>query len=456
MYVVRSTALFRTEEPAIPRWSRLWSCVFLIAAVSACSATPELTPRQGRYVGDQVSFRLSGTTISDIRLSGIECRVPHPDNPVLALCLERAPGVASESIKIVGLTIGAAVGDVRLDGTFDGAGNASGNWEFATECGLSEQPCVSDGAWSATWREPLITDTYVPDAAGEIDSGPSDLGPDPGPDIGTDTPLGPPAPPEATVSQKAAHNLVLDRRQRAGVAGFQMDTAINTAAQAHADYFSAHVSEYQASGLSPHRQNVDWTEGFTGVTVGDRLSAAGAGAGGGGAYEVMAFSNTTGGAIDGWMDTLYHRIPLIHPNATQWGYGEVIGGASCQVGDVLYGPAQTTIAKWPASSATGVDLSWNGLESPQPPLPAGESYPSGPVVTVSFGHSVGALSQAALTVKASGAEVPVMSRDPSDDSWLSSTWSLYALDPLTPNTTYVVSFAGLGAVPQTWEFTTRP
>lgn len=435
----------------------------LCGSLLACSDS--FTPRDGLYFGPRISFRVSAGQVSDIRLFGVECRVPHPENEALALCLERAPGWISGTVAIEGSTFSASLEEVGLAGTFSAdALDVQGTWTFETSCKAGGQlPCVAEGQWQASWQQELQpqpdVDTGAPDSAsGPDDSGSAaDTSPTGPPDVPSDHgPLGNPPPAGVSDGQEAAQHAIEQRRQRSGVGSIAMDEALNLAAQNHADYYSAHADKYASSGLNPHSENPDWPQGYTGAGLGERLSYAGVVMGGGGSYEVMAFSSTTEGAIDGWMATLYHRIPLIHPNAERWGYGEVLSGARVQVGDVVYANTTTSgPAYWPPPDANGVDTSWGGYESPQPPLPAGESYPSGPVITVSFPlGEAGTLSTATLKDKASGQSIPIMVRDPSNDSWLSSTWAMYSLDPLEPSTTYIVSFEGSQDV--SWEFTTAP
>ena len=173
----------------------------------------------------------------------------------------------------------------------------------------------------------------------------------------------------------------------------------------------------------------------------------------------MAFSGTPAGAMWGWMSTLYHRIPLVHPNLERWGFGLAASGAHAEVGNMAQG---VTInpgpARWPVPGATGVDVSWNGAESPQPPLPEGESYPSGPIVTITFEKGSAPLLVFAELVGPAGEVVPSQVQHPGNDSWLKETWALYPYSPLAGGTSYTVTFKGTIAgepVIEEWVFTTH-
>ncbi len=47
----------------------------------------------GFYSGERVTFQVLGmTAVTDLRLSGMECRVPFPENDMLSICRYQAPG----------------------------------------------------------------------------------------------------------------------------------------------------------------------------------------------------------------------------------------------------------------------------------------------------------------------------------------------------------------------------
>ena len=67
------------------------------------------------------------------------------------------------------------------------------------------------------------------------------------------------------------------------------------------------------------------------------------------------------------------------------------------------------------------------------------------------------LTSASL-VDSVGHSVAVQVQSPDNDPWLSSTWALYAFDPLVSGQTYTVTFNGVvfgESVTDEWTFTTR-
>ncbi|MEE2779349.1 MAG: hypothetical protein VYE15_02415 [Myxococcota bacterium] len=436
----------------------------MLCVLAACSS--ESAPAaDGLYLGDRVSFRLTDGKVSEFRFTGISCHIPNPDHFELTLCLARPTSLLPEgtlpmSGKRFSGDIAGVVLDVRVSGSV-----ADGTWFYQGSCDdfvcgdVQPCSCAANGPWTAIYTPEQNFDVGGP---GDQDAG---VEPQPGEDAGGGPVLTPSvdqgeavAPESASALQLEANGLLAEIRAQVGVNMAEQTEPINAAAQSHADYYALHVEQYYQTNTSAHLENADWPEGFTGVSFMDRMAAQGAAAGGGG-NEVMAFSGTPAGAMWGWMSTLYHRIPLVHPNLVRWGFGLAQGGTKAEVGNMAMGTtANPGPARWPVPDATGVDTSWNGAESPQPPLPQGESYPSGPIITITFEKGSAPVLVFAELVNSSGEVVPAQVQHPGNDSWLKESWSIYAYSPLSPATTYTVTFKGtMGADPviEEWSFTTH-
>ncbi len=165
-------------------------------------------------------------------------------------------------------------------------------------------------------------------------------------------------------------------RWQSGLPPLDMIDAINKACQAHCDYYVTHLDKYQSTGTSPHNENPAWSEGFTGVAPWDRMGHFGYS---GGASEVIAFVHNPIGSVDGWMATLYHRIPFMDATLTACGYGAAGSGTwqnSSKIdtmdfgwndadGSTYKGPVLEGI--YPPPGSSGIPPSFDGLETPQPP-----------------------------------------------------------------------------------------
>jgi hypothetical protein len=465
---------FRTPPNGWPLAALRLALVALLCASGACDGGSGVDggegPTEGLYLGTDVSFRVADGYAFDFRFSHIECRVPHPDNEAVALCLNRPDGQPDDQLSLVGVELRGQVGDLYVEGLIQGS-EASGTWRMESSC-YDGSTCEAEGAWSASWKdEPGGSNPMPPVGTGPPVGTDSESAPGTQPSGGSSEggAVGEPGAPApgASESQLTAWEAFEAVRMEAGLPMPRQDDALNAASQAHADYFALHAAQYESTGLNPHEENPAWEEGFSGTGIGERLSFHGA-SGGSGWGEVMAFTGTEAAAVHGWVDTLYHRIPFVHPNTTSWGFGIANGGTKCEVMDYSLGTAVALGATnwevaghlgvpWPAPNATEVDTSWNGAESPQPPLPQGESYPSGPIITLSFASGT-ALSLTSATLSSPVGDVPVQVQTPDNDPWLSSTWSLYAYAPLDAMSTHTVTVEGIvNAEPYeaSWIFTTR-
>jgi hypothetical protein len=128
--------------------------------------------------------------------------------------------------------------------------------------------------------------------------------------------------------------------------------------------------------------------GFTGATAQAREIAAG--------YpNTLAYTevaNTYGNnptlAVPSWIDTPFHRIPLLDPWTVDMGYGGAVG---CDVIDIGRGKSTVptnAIVVYPYDGQINVPPAWNGLEAPAPPAPASGWPSSYPISVYSQGISV--------------------------------------------------------------------
>jgi uncharacterized protein YkwD len=391
-------------------------------------------PNEGNWLGEHLYFACDGESVSDVRPLDVSCSGTLDGLP----CTASFAGLLAGSLPIArDGAFSGVLGTITLDGRFTSATEAGGTLVFDAPDGC----CRAEVAWTATWRPPQYADAAAPDAGAGADL----VRPD----------------DDLTPAQAAAIRITNEWRARIGAAPLASSAPIHRAAQAHADYFAANCDRLRAEGLSPHVESAEHP-GYTGASFFDRLQAQGwSGAGG---WEIMAFQADPAEAIEAWLETLYHRIPLVHPNAIEAGYGGAAGsgdgcrGAQVDVMDFGRGRTDATApVRFPPDGATDVRPSWHGLESPQPPLPPGESYPSGPIVTLTFPEGPALSVTGHRLAGPDGVDIPHVLRTPSDDRYLDGTIALYAHDPLAPGTTYDVTLEGrrgTAAFAETWTFTT--
>jgi hypothetical protein len=257
-------------------------------------------------------------------------------------------------------------------------------------------------------------------------------------------------------------------RWQSGLPPLDMIEGLNDACQAHCDYWVTHIDQYNATGLSPHDENPSWSEGFTGVNFWERDAYFGYAAG---ASEVIAFMHHPEGSVDGWMNTLYHRIPFMNAQMVAMGYGAAGGGGwqnSTKIDTVDFGSVDAAgtsysgpVAEgiYPPPGSSGIPVSFDGMESPQPPPPP-SGYPSGTIISVTWSGNAGfKVTSHKIWAEDDQQELPHVWLDPGSDANLAgaSTIALYPYKPLSPGKRYWVSIVGEkngAAWEKTWDFYT--
>lgn len=400
-------------------------------------------PPRGTWQGDFIDFTVTTAGVQAIAVHDVSCK------SVAKHCTDELDDqLFSEGLSIEKRTNASAgtewhlVGDLgpltKIDGIFMPL--EAEPWAFTSVQGtltFVSDDCACDKTtffWSTSFVPPK--DPNEPDAGG---TGPGGAVPD-----------------DATPEQIKALERVNWYRDQLGIPLVDMQASLNAMASDHCACYWSHVSEYQTTGMSPHSENPAWDPPCYG-DLGARASEHGVSLGGG-VSEVMAFVNNPTKAVDGWVATLYHRLPLTDPGTKAIGYGAATqcdtinssGGASSSDWEVVY----------PYDGQQDVDLSWDGAESPQPPPPPG-GYPSGPIITIQFGGGVTFTIKSSSISDETGTEVPHTLLTPKNDTNLagSSTASLYSHDPLQPETNYTVRLEGTRVSQpwsKTWSFRTAP
>ena len=327
----------------------------------------------------------------------------------------------------------------------------------ATMASLSLNACGGGGAGDAPEPPPppVPTPSPSPAPAGPIDA-----------QLAVPTPVG------YDAERLAAFNRLNEIRLSAGLGMLAQSAAMDRAAQAHADWMIANDS-------FTHEETAG-TVGFTGESWPRRDEAFGYVPVEGG--EVIAGSGHGGAEVDALANGVYHRAGMLAFEPVDvgvgWSKGVAANVSMPLVIDITRPGADTTrgmgqsaqasihgAAIWPIDGAHGVPVRL-GLESPNP-VPSRDVLGLGTPasITVDEEATISAVSFAMMN-SATGAVVPSQVVSSANDPNLllpRSFIALVPLDPLTPNTTYSVVFAGntVGfptgvpvALNRTWSFTT--
>jgi len=255
-------------------------------------------------------------------------------------------------------------------------------------------------------------------------------------------------------------NWINYRRIQAGVPAVAENVLINRAALGHSEYL-------RTNNVMSHDQTVG-NPGFTGVTLKDRLNAAG--------YTIPASGYAYGEIISGvtngtgfymaeeLVTAIYHRFVMFEPKFREIGTGAATASNrySYFTADFAtrggFGPgiAANTIVTWPFNGQTGVVPNFfSDTEEPDPVPNLNEvGYP------ISVHANIDApLTMQTFTVRPrGGANLQVQLVNSSANASQRTAIAIVPLARLAAATTYDVSFSGtVNGTPVTrdWSFTTR-
>jgi len=456
-------------------------CTTLLTAICvvfglSCSGGSAGNGSNGHWIGEALSFHVVDDALHDIWIKNASCNGEDVFGNACGFALTNEyiskPLTISNGRTFSGTlyTDGIRVFEI-VKGTFSTGNEAVGTYLFTAEgC------CTAEDDFVVYLEQPLTGPDPVEDAGSQKDTAsPNDiLGPagdggtiEPGTvdPISTtcqegfkSTTFGGCSPVDADSYQLQAVTEMNRIRAYIEVQPLNANAAINQAAQAHCECFVNHYFDvYQTQNLSPHQEDPSHDDCVAKDFWG-RMTHFGYS--GNASAEIMGFMSNPVDATHGWLETLYHRIPIVDPNSYEVGYGLASRSETgCDTADFgsFNGPDSGLEVIYPIHGQVGVATQWHGYESPQPPLPEGESYPSGPIITLTIPRGSDLVVESYSFTHPSGADVPAMFTAPSNNTHLDRTTALYSHDPLDPMTAYTVTFEGRkGNAPwtRTWSFTT--
>jgi uncharacterized protein YkwD len=255
-------------------------------------------------------------------------------------------------------------------------------------------------------------------------------------------------------NQKALDALNADRAL-AGLAPVKLDDRITEGATSHAYWWLFNLALPQVKGLGIHKE-VSGSPGFTGVSMRDRATTFG--------YprasmaEDITHRGSPAGALSDWVDSVYHRFPIMRPDLEAIGFGSAVGGGlPIEVMDMGYrselgDPNQQVV--YPAADQTKVPNAFLGNELPDP-VPAGGKYPTGYPITINYNPSAGVQILESTLTDNTGTTVDAYTIAPSTAD--ENVYTILPKQPLKPGMTYHVhvtaSIQGKRAS-RDWGFTT--
>lgn len=249
----------------------------------------------------------------------------------------------------------------------------------------------------------------------------------------------PPAGEALAAERASAYDAVNSLRQKVALPALQPDRALAAAAQAHAYYVLFNWGGAGLAGLGIHAEN-PVLPGFTGQNSAERDRHFGYP--GFQSSEVINHTFTSAAAVEVWVDSVYHRLPILGRESTAAGYGEAqVGTIAVNVMDFGVGAAQSADpVLFPYQDEAGVPLAFVGNEVPDPA--PNSRYPVGYPITVAAGGA-DTLSLAAATVTpAGGAAVNLIVDPPGKLDLGPNEAAILPAAPLAPGAVYLVKVRG--------------
>jgi hypothetical protein len=247
---------------------------------------------------------------------------------------------------------------------------------------------------------------------------------------------------------------VVDRinlhRKAAGLEAVAADPVLSKGCAAHAAYLVTNVEHPSTQGLGLHAEDPK-LPGYT--KEGERAGKA----------SVIFLGREGEPAVEGWMGSLFHRIPLLQSRLRKIGYGLARGGPAT-VTVVLdatngLGPGKdSAVVLYPAEDQKEVPLAF--VPEIPDPIPDSPTNRAGFPVTAIFAEGALVKDVKASLKDADGSEVPVWLSSPEKPAaadYQRNTVGLIPQKPLRPRTAYTATVAALvRGKPwiKTWAFTT--
>ncbi|MDQ6709687.1 MAG: CAP domain-containing protein [Candidatus Dormibacteraeota bacterium] len=263
---------------------------------------------------------------------------------------------------------------------------------------------------------------------------------------------------KAAANREAVALTTVNRyRKLAGLPPVGSSPIIHQSALAHAYYTFFNAASPSIRDLGIHKEQSDG-QGYVGDNVLTRAQHFG--------YptrsmaEVITHRSDPAGAVSDWIDSVYHRFPILRADLLELGYGDAyLGPLTAQVMDMSYRETSTgQVILYPAPNQTNVPVAFNGNEIPDPAPNA--AYPIGYPVTATFDRNARVKINSFQFRGPSGGDIAGVSLMPGDPATTTTenSFAYLANTPLQAGTTYSMAITGtINGVPfsRSWKFTTQ-
>jgi hypothetical protein len=252
-------------------------------------------------------------------------------------------------------------------------------------------------------------------------------------------PITPQRPGAIANARKAALDVANAARSAAGLPALREDPALDEAAQAHVYFYLFNASQSQVSGTGLTAEDPS-LPGFIGARAIDRDRHFGFT--GARAAELADHAVTAAGTAQDFVDSVYHRLPIVDRETTSVGFGEARVGSivvsALDIGAGAAGTGDPTV--YPADGQSNVPVAFVDNETPDP-LPSGSLPPAGYPVCLQVGGAQQLKVTTGHLLGPDGKEVPVYTFDPGNQVG-QNQWAMAAMQPLTPGAHYTAEVTG--------------
>jgi len=237
---------------------------------------------------------------------------------------------------------------------------------------------------------------------------------------------------QAAIDRQALALATVNRYRRlAGLGPVTSSPVIHQSALAHAFYTFFNGALASIRDLGIHKEDANG-QGFVGDNVLTRAQHFG--------YpqrsmaEVITHRADPADAVSDWIDSVYHRFPLLRADLLELGYGDAyLGPMTVQVMDLSYREtASGRVILYPADNQVNVPAAFNGNEIPDPAPNA--SYPIGYPVSATFDRNARVTITGFHLRDPSGTDLPGISVPPSNET--ENSFAFLANVALQAGTTY--------------------
>jgi len=245
-------------------------------------------------------------------------------------------------------------------------------------------------------------------------------------------------------------------RARAGLPPVKLDDRLDAAAAAHSYYWLFNQARPSQKGLGIHTETPG-TPGFSGATVYERGTQFGWHDGPMG--EDITHRGGPEAAVSDWVDSVYHRFPILRPDLRVIGYADA-AMAGLPIEDMEFGFAPSGVnarpVVYPADGQADVPASFDDNELPDP-VPTGGPRVTGYPITVTFDR-YSSVQVSSFTLSGPSGPVGYVFTLPPGDSTENSA-SLLPGAPLQVGaryTAHIVATVDGASYDRTWSFTVTP